>query len=144
MNSYFLKAIIGRRKKWIHTDNVRTVNVPYFRNLTVEAILEFIQENPEPLAYLPDSPDLEKIPRKFLIDVCAVTLGETFKDWVSVRIDERNAQMADNRDFMIEMDPEIAARFHQSTHISRKCLANVIFTHLIYIFRTKGYWRESA
>ena len=115
-----MKAIISRRKKWIHTDNVRTVNVPYYNNLTIETMLEFIQDHPAPLDYLPDPPDLAKVPRKFLIDVCAVTIGEAFKNWVAERVDQRNAQMVENNNMMIEMDPVFAEKFHQSTHFSSK------------------------
>ena len=47
-------------------------------------------------------------------------VGQSFKDWVSQQVEERNAEMSEKRDLMISMDPVMAQKFANSTHISRK------------------------
>ena len=47
-------------------------------------------------------------------------LGEPFKMWVYQQMEERNALMTEKKEMMIAMDPEMAAKFEASTHVSRK------------------------
>ena len=70
--------------------------------------------------YLPDHPDIEKVPKQWIVNVCAAVLGDQFKDWVQEQVEDRNAEMAEKRDMMISMDPVMATKFANSTHISRK------------------------
>ena len=70
--------------------------------------------------YLPDEPDLAKVPKQWLLNVCAAIIGQDFKDWVAEQIEERNALMAEKREVMISMDPVMASKFAASTHVSSK------------------------
>ena len=70
--------------------------------------------------YLPDDIDLPKIPKQWIVNVCAAVLGQEFKDWVGEQVEERNALMAEKKEIMITMDPQMAAKFQSSTHVSRK------------------------
>ena len=83
MTIYFLKDILSRKKLYLHVDLVKTVNVPQYKNLTLEKILEFAITRPLVERYLPDEPDLPKVPKKWIIDICAGVIGEPFKEWVS-------------------------------------------------------------
>ena len=69
---------------------------------------------------MPDDLDLPKVPKQWIVNVCAAVLGQDFKDWVSDQVEERNALMAEKRELMIAMDPAMAAKFEASTHISSK------------------------
>ena len=63
---------------------------------------------------------MDKIPRQWLINVCAAVIGQPFKRWVFDMVEDRNAEMADKREVMIAMDNDIAARFRASNHVSSK------------------------
>ena len=55
-------------------------------------------------------------------------VGDDFRKWVSKSVKVRNDEVADRRDLMIELDPEIAAAFGNSTNISSKfCIDQMLF-----------------
>ena len=89
----------------MHVDNVKAVNVPQYKNLTVEDVLAFAHEGREVEHYLPDVVDIKKLPKQWICNICAAVMGAAFREWVSIRIEERNEEMADNRNLMIHMDP---------------------------------------
>ena len=43
---YFLKDILARRKAYIHVDDVKTLHVPQYKNLTLEKIMDFVRVKP--------------------------------------------------------------------------------------------------
>ena len=89
-----------------------------------QKILEFIANDPDIEAFLPDLQDLPKTPKQWLVNVCAAVVNEPFKTWVGQQVEDRNALMAEKRDMMIAMDPVMAQKFATSTHISRKSRPN--------------------
>ena len=80
---------------------------------------------------MPDDRDLSKVPRQWLINVIYSIVGDDFRKWVSVEVKNRNDQLADNQNLMIELDPEIAAAFGSSLNISSK----FIVSQTIYNYR---------
>ena len=46
--------------------------------------------------------------------------GDDFRVWVSQQVKDRNDRVAEKRDLMIELDPDIAAAFGDSANISSK------------------------
>ena len=84
----------------------------------VDKILEFVADKPQVHGYLPDEIDLPKIPKQWLINICAAVLGDTFRHWVHQQVQERNDVMNDKKGVMISMDPDMAAKFEASTHVS--------------------------
>ena len=58
---------------------------------------------------MPDDRDLSKVPRQWLINVIYSIVGDDFRKWVSVEVKNRNDQLAEDQNHMIELDPEIAA-----------------------------------
>ena len=50
-------------------------------------------------------PDLQKVPKQWLVNVMAAVLGDVFKDWVIDQIEDRNMLMADKKEVHIAMDP---------------------------------------
>ena len=119
---YFLKDILAQRKAFVNVDDVKTVYVPQYKTLSVEKILAFATEQPRLEHYLPDDIDLPKVPKQWIVNVCAAVLGDPFKDWVSEQVEDRNALMADKKEIHIAMDPGMAAKFSASTHVSCKYL----------------------
>ena len=68
-------------------------------------MLSFAFSKPQVDLYLPDEPDLPKVPKQWIVNICAAVIGSDFKDWVSDQIEERNAIMAEKKEIMISMDP---------------------------------------
>ena len=97
--------MIDTSKRHLTNDQIQTIYVPGYENLTLKHIGAFAMQQPYIMDYMPDECDLKKVPKQWIVNVCAAVLGNEFKDWVSEQIDERNAEMADKRDLMIEMDP---------------------------------------
>ena len=116
-----MKDIIARRKRYLHNDDVKAIHVPQYQNLTVEKILDYVRGRSRIESYLPDPPDLDKVPKAWLTSVCAAVLGDTFRGWVHDQVEVRNALMAEKKEIMISMDPQMAAKFAASTHVSSKC-----------------------
>ena len=116
---------MSRKKAYIHVDDVKTLHVPQYKNLSIEKILTFASTKPKVEKFLPDGIDLPKVPKQWIVNVCAVVIGPAFKDWVVDQMEERNALMAKKKDVMIEMDSMMAAKFDASTHVSRKYLRRV-------------------
>ena len=119
---YFLKDILARKKAYVPNDKVQTLFVPQYKNLSVERILAFVADKPNISDFLPDDIDLEKVPKQWIVNVCAVVLGNSFKGWVAHQVEERNAEMCGKKEMLISMDPAMAAKFNASTHVSRKYL----------------------
>ena len=94
--------------------------MPNYENLTLKHIGEFICQHPDIKDYLPDQPDLPKTPKQWIVNVCAAVIGQPFKDWVKEQVEERNALMKEKKEMMIDIDPEMKAKFQASTHVSRK------------------------
>ena len=67
-----------------------------------------------------DGPDPPKVPKQWLVNICAAVLKDVFKDWVTEQVEDRNAYMADKKEVMIAMDQQMAAKFAASSHFSSK------------------------
>ena len=80
MTIYYLKELMGGKKKMIRTTMIRTVHVPQYEGLGVKEIRQFLDEkHPEVYAYLPEpSIELPKVPKAWLANVCATLLHEEF------------------------------------------------------------------
>ena len=63
---------------------------------------------------------MAKLPRQWIINLIYSIVGDEFRTWVSQQVKDRNEQVAEKRDLMIELDPEIAAAFGSSVNISSK------------------------
>ena len=64
--------------------------------------------------------EILKFPRAYIGNVIHTLVGKPFADWVKKQIDLRNEKVKEEKDMMIEMDPEIARIFRQSTSVSGK------------------------
>ena len=121
---YFLKDILMGKKRHVKNDVVQSIFVPQYELLTIEKILNFAGQDPNLQHYLPDGPDIKKIPKQWMYDFCAAVIGQPFRDWVKEQIEDRNATFARKNQMFIGMDPQFAAEYRASTHVSRKCLSH--------------------
>ena len=61
-------------------------------------------------------------------------MGNMLEDWVGEKIDERNEKLAESKDIMIEVDPEIARIFKNSSFVSCKYYVLLFLFKLIFIY----------
>ena len=70
--------------------------------------------------YFPDERDQLRLPRQFIVNVLHTVVREPIRLMVKEAIKNRNDLVAENRNLIIELDPEIAAAFKESINISSK------------------------
>ena len=58
-------------------------------------------------------------------------MGLPFTKWVNERVDERHFKVAEERDLLIEMDPEIGDIYKASQAVSGKCSLLISFSALV-------------
>ena len=95
-----------------------------YEGLGVKEIRDFLDNNhPHVYAYLPEpSLELPKTPKQWIANVCATILEDQFTDWVKHQINTRHNKVADKKDIMIQMDPQMAKIFQDSIAVSSKYL----------------------
>ena len=76
---YFLKDILARRKRKLDNAKVQTLHVPQYKCLSLEKIFEFVSGKQLIESYLPDGSDLAKVPKAWIVNVCAAVIGQPFK-----------------------------------------------------------------
>jgi hypothetical protein len=64
------------------------------------------------------------LPRQFLINLLFTLLGSEFSDWVNAIVEARNLKVATDRKMLLELDPDIAQAFHNSTAVNSKLKSN--------------------
>ena len=70
--------------------------------------------------HMPILKEFPKLPKQWIINVAYTLLGDQFADWVMGQIEARNAKVAKERDLMINVDPEVAEAWTNSTFVSCK------------------------
>ena len=63
---------------------------------------------------------MDRLSRSYAISLIYTLVGSDFADWVTQRVEQKNAKVAEEGDKMLDVDPEIAACFRASSHISSK------------------------
>ena len=107
----------------IPSDKAKHLHVPHYEHLTIKKMLKFAEEYNEgaALKYLPkDQLDVDRLPRQYVINVIYTLCEDAFDKWVQTTISARNNNIVQQRDLLIEMDPEMAKIFRQSTSISSR------------------------
>lgn len=100
---YFLRDLVAGKKKCkcveqltstvVNADSVRYLQVPQYEELSLQKIVEFLDQFPAMRAYMPDTAgEVRKLPRAFVINVGASVIGQPFLDWIKKKIQERNAK----------------------------------------------------
>ena len=68
-----------QKKRSLNNSEIQTMHVPQYKNLSLEKIFAFVAGKPMIELYLPDDPDLEKVPKQWIVNVCAAVIGQPFK-----------------------------------------------------------------
>ena len=113
-----LKDIITNKKISIHLDNIKPINVPYYKGLSIEKILAFAGKYEIVQNAFPVIKETLKFERSYICNVIHTLLGEEFQKWVDDRVQERNMKVAVEGNQIIDMDPAIADVFLGSTAVS--------------------------
>ena len=113
-----LKDIITNKKISIHLDNIKPINVPYYKGLSIEKILTFAGKYEIIQNAFPDIKETLKFERSYICNVIHTLLGDVFQKWVDDRVQERNMKVAVEGNQIIDMDPTVAEIFMSSTAVS--------------------------
>lgn len=113
-----LSDIISGRKMSIALEQVRPINVPYYKGLTIEAILQWGSQYPQVVDALPIPKECLKLERQFLCDLIHTVVGPPFAKWVDDKVNQRNQRVAIEGNQIINMDPVMAKVFKESTQVS--------------------------
>ena len=81
-----LKDIITNKKLSIPLDNVRPINVPFYKGLSVERILDFAGKYVSVQNTFPDIKETLKFERAYICNVIHTLIGEDFQKWVDDRV----------------------------------------------------------
>ena len=118
---WHIKELASGARTRIKATEVKHINVPQFKGLTIETMFEYAQMFPEVIKCLPlEDKETLQLPRQYLANVIFTVVGKAFQDWVDVKIEARNAKVVKEANMNIELDPEIAAIFNASTAVSGK------------------------
>ena len=101
-------------------DNVKRINIPAYEGMGIKEICNFLMQHQHIAEWLPDLREIPRLPKEYLGNIAFTVLGDTFGDWVKAQIEARNTKVLVERNNNIEMDPEMAAAFNQSTAVSSK------------------------
>ena len=113
-----LKDIMTNKKISISLDNVRPINVPYYKGLSIEKILAFAGKYISVQNAFPNIKETLKFERSYICNVIHTLIGEDFQKWVDDRVQERNMKVAVEGNQIIDMDPTVAEVFLSSTAVS--------------------------
>ena len=96
--------------------------MPQYDTLTIEKILEFLNNHPVCFDYFPhDHKEIVRLPKQWIVNVAATVIGTPFRDWVKEQVKNRNHSMAVTKNLFVEMDPDIYQAFSNSNAVSSKC-----------------------
>jgi len=118
---YYLKDLIAGKKKAIKNDALKRITIPHYEGLGIKEICNYLMQHEATVApWLPDMIEIPRLPKDYLGNVAFTVLGDPFGQWVKAQIEERNSKVLLEKNNAVEMDPEMAAAFHQSTAVSSK------------------------
>ena len=62
--------------------------------------------------------EIDKLPRQYIANCIYTVAGAPFQEWCNEQVELRNRLRTTEHDLVIEMDPEIAKIFKDSTSVS--------------------------
>ena len=106
---------------------LKRIAIPAYEGLGIKEICAFLMQHQQIGEWLPDMIEVPRLPKEFLGNLAFSVLGAVFGDWVKGQILARNTKVLVERNNNIEMDPDMAAAFNQSTAVSSKYPVAVTF-----------------
>ena len=107
--------------------------MPFYENLRIKDFKEFIDEHQGTSDYFPDGKEFNYLPRGYIANVIFSLHAETFKNWVSERIDYRNEVIKKEQNNLIYLLPEVADFIKASQDVPCKCIT-FIFLYFLHHF----------
>ena len=129
----------------IKCSNINHIYCPQYQNLSIESILKELKGNPMFMKHMPDEKEIPKLPKQWIINLASTTVGEQFDQWIVQKIFDRNQKLAEDKNLLISVDPEVAAAIKASNVISCKTLNGLksLFTGMVIFFpHTRGEWHR--
>ena len=68
--------------------------------------------------YFPIEREITRLPKQWICNVLYTVQGDAFGNWVKERIEERNSHVVKEKNMLIDLDPDVAAAFNNSTAVS--------------------------
>ena len=93
---------------------MKNLFAPQYEELSNEKIFEKAWEYNGVKLYLPDDRDRQKLPKHWLLNVF-LRYGSYSSNWITQEMNSSNYNLADKRDLLIDLDPEVARVFAAST-----------------------------
>ena len=62
--------------------------------------------------------EVDKLPRQYIANIICTLVGKAFEEWIDARVNARHEKRAEEGNLNIQMDPEIARIFLESTAVS--------------------------
>ena len=118
----------------IDGEKVKTLNVPYYENLTLAHIWKFAADHPEVNKFLPAEEDRDDLPRSWVVNVLFSVLGGKFAKWINRQMEARNKLRLKDQNKEAVMLPKFAASFRASTDISCKYKHSLNSYHFLHCF----------
>jgi hypothetical protein len=97
------------------------LTLPHFETLRFEDFLEYANQNPNVLEYLPIERETYRLPRQFLINTIYSVINTPFKKWADTRIEARNNKIRREKNLNVNMTAAAAECFASSNHVTSKC-----------------------
>ena len=118
---WHLRDLASGKKRRIKGPDVKFIMVPQYSGLAIKHMLSFAARYPIVAESLPAvEGEILKLPRQYIANIIHTQVGQPFSDWVDQQVNARHEKVADTRNMMIELDPEIAEAFKASTAVSGK------------------------
>ena len=120
MTIYHMRDLAAGKRRRIKEVDVKQINIPHFEGLNIETMLAYAETKPEVMEALPIvKRERLKLSRPYLAKVIYTIVGEPFKSWVERRVNERH-DLRRQQDDQIQLDPEIARVFNESSAVAGK------------------------
>ena len=130
MTIFHLRDLMSGERKRIKAVDVKHITVPHFKALKVEAMIQFASQYEDVKKALPSvEREVLDLPRPYLANVINTLKPKEFQLWVDTKVNERHQERVQQRD-TIQMDPQIAQVFRDSTAISGR-LASIQLVALL-------------
>ena len=94
MTVFHLRDLVSSKRKKITCDKVKIYQAPQYKELKIEEMLKFAKAYPDVELHLPsEEREVLKLHRDYVSSVIYTVVGKPFKDWVDLKIRERNAEL---------------------------------------------------
>ena len=119
MTVWHMKDLVNGNRKMLKSKDIKHVIIPQFEGLAIKHLMEFAMQYDDVMAALPlVETEIKKLPRQYIANIVYTIVGKPFEDWIDARVKARHEKRAEEGNMNIQMDPEIARIFQESTAVS--------------------------